>query len=103
MFAGTQNRHRSDGYKAWIKAAGWELVAQRPRKVKGRYELTIVLPAKMIGDIGNREKAVSDLLVTHEVVEDDKLAWRITIMRAEEIEAVCLVAVSEFEEPANDR
>ena len=75
-------RGKADPYKAWIVAAGWQLKLQRPIPVLGRYTLLIRLPQSLQGDIDNRIKAVSDLLVKHEIVEDDRYAWRVTVERA---------------------
>jgi crossover junction endodeoxyribonuclease RusA len=53
----------------------WEIRSQTRAKVSGAYKLTIlaVKPDKRRRDLGNLEKAVSDILVTTEVVEDDNL------------------------------
>lgn len=76
-----RGRIRSDRYRAWCTAAGWELQAQRHEMVPGPYELELTFEKKDARrrDIGNLEKGVSDLLVEHRVVEDDCLAQRITL------------------------
>lgn len=53
----------------------WEIRSQTKDKVLGRYKLTIlaVKPDKRRRDLGNLEKAVSDILVTMGIVEDDNL------------------------------
>jgi crossover junction endodeoxyribonuclease RusA len=54
----------------------WELKIQaRSERVVGAYKLTIlaVKPDKRKRDLGNLEKAVSDILVTMSIVEDDHL------------------------------
>jgi crossover junction endodeoxyribonuclease RusA len=54
----------------------WELKAQaKSQKVCGSYKLTLlaVKPDKRKRDIGNLEKAVSDILVTMGIIEDDNL------------------------------
>lgn len=65
-------------YVAWQNEAGWMLRAQRPGRVTGAYELTVTVPRVGI-DLDNAIKATSDLLVTHSIVEDDKLARRIAM------------------------
>ena len=63
---------RSKVSDSWIKAAGWELLAQRP----GQVEVSIALgrPDSRKRDLDNAAgKAVLDLLVAHQVIEDDSL------------------------------
>lgn len=75
MFPGRTRRRKSQAYKAWINAAGWEIQAQRPKRLgPGRYEVRILVPDKMRGDADNRIKAVLDLLVTHSLTPDDRYA-----------------------------
>ena len=53
----------------------WEIRSQTKLKISGSYKLTIlaVRPDKRKRDLGNLEKAVSDILVSMSVVEDDCL------------------------------
>lgn len=53
----------------------WELRSQTKSSISGAYKLTIlaVKPDKRRRDLGNLEKAVSDILVTMKIVEDDSL------------------------------
>lgn len=53
----------------------WEIRSQTRDRVSGKYKLTIlaVKPDKRRRDLGNLEKAVSDILVTARIVEDDNL------------------------------
>lgn len=75
LFIGSGKRRiRSPGYRAWAEAAGWELQRQRPSKTVGPVSLfyEIQEPAtKRRTDLGNYEKAATDLLVTHELIEAD--------------------------------
>lgn len=69
-----RGRVRSRIYKKWATEAGWELQLQRPKKIKGNYSLTILLSKLRRGsDVANREKALSDLLQTHGIIENDSL------------------------------
>jgi len=77
-----KGRIKSKGYKSWIKSAGWELVLQHPRSVAGAYRLHIIVPHNAQPDIDNLIKPISDLLQTHGVIENDRLAKRVTIERA---------------------
>jgi crossover junction endodeoxyribonuclease RusA len=54
----------------------WQISLQaKGRKMEGPYKLTIhaVKPDKRKRDIGNLEKAISDILVSQNIVEDDSL------------------------------
>lgn len=66
-------RVRSPGYRKWAADAGWRLQAQRPPKIKGPVNITVLLcpPNKRRADADNRLKAPLDLLVTHGVIEGD--------------------------------
>lgn len=69
---------KSKEYAAWLKAAMWEVAAQRPGKIEGPYTLAIAVQrnwrSKRAVDIDNKIKPTSDLLVKAGVVEDDSLA-----------------------------
>jgi Holliday junction resolvase RusA-like endonuclease len=65
-----RGRITSNDYRIWKDRSGWELLECRPAKIKGpvalRYEFK-----QGRADLGNLEKAVTDLLVTHGVIEGD--------------------------------
>lgn len=73
----------SAGYRAWKKAALWEIASQRPAKVLGPYRMTLIAvrPDKRIRDLSNLLKATEDALVAAGVIRDDSdaasilLAW----------------------------
>jgi Holliday junction resolvase RusA-like endonuclease len=75
LFAGTgARRYRSSEYNAWIKEAGWRLASQRPPQVKGKVSLLIEVAEPHTlreMDLMNREKATTDLLVKHKIIEGD--------------------------------
>src|SRR6185503_19746699 len=70
---GRGGRFTSKEYAAWQKEAGWTLQAQRPPKFRGPVVVAIELcpPHARRFDLDNRNKAVLDLLVTHQVLPDD--------------------------------
>ncbi|WP_375458868.1 RusA family crossover junction endodeoxyribonuclease [uncultured Enterovirga sp.] len=73
-------RMKSQAYLTWINAAGWLIQAQRPGRISGRYEITISAgPTRK--DLANLEKALGDLMQTHGIIENDRLADRVTIER----------------------
>jgi Holliday junction resolvase RusA-like endonuclease len=75
LFVGTGRRRvKSAGYCAWETRAGWELLRQRPPRIKGPVAVIIeVSTAESTDtwDLCNREKATMDLLVTHGVIQGD--------------------------------
>lgn len=73
-------RFKTKEYTDWLDEAGWRLQEQRPGRIAGRYVIEIEIPRAADNrrrDLGNREKAVSDLLVKQRVIQDDSLAERI--------------------------
>lgn len=79
---GRKGRTLTQSYRDWIKDAGVMLQAQHVGRIMGTYEISISIPrseGKRHLDLGNCEKAISDLLVKHGVIEDDSLAEMITI------------------------
>jgi len=79
LFANSsRGRFKTPAYKAWIVSAGWELREQHPAAVPGPYALEMRFGRKnKRRDLDNNIKAVSDLLVSHRVVEDDSLCRKI--------------------------
>ena len=74
LFAGQKRRYRSKPYETWIVSAGWELKRQRPVPVPGKVHLAMEVAepkTQRLTDLDNRWKAVSDLLVTHGIIEGD--------------------------------
>jgi Holliday junction resolvase RusA-like endonuclease len=93
LFANAKGtRYRTPEYNAWIKEAGTLLAIQRPLKTLGKVSLTIEVaePAtKRATDLANREKATTDLLVKHQVIEgDDQRYVRELNMRWADIQGV---------------
>lgn len=84
---------RSDRYRTWWQAAGNALNVQRPGRVEGDYALTMTVNrGKTKADIGNLEKACSDLLQHYGVIENDRRAVRITLEWSPSVEE-CQVMV----------
>jgi crossover junction endodeoxyribonuclease RusA len=77
-----RGRVKSAGYRAWLTEAGWLIKMQKPEPVRGSYRLTIIAtrPDRRARDLGNLEKAVSDLLKAAGVIEDDSLARSIFLV-----------------------
>jgi len=76
-----RGRAKSPKYSAWIKSAGWEVISQRPAKLSGLYSVKYSLcrPDNRRRDAENYIKALSDLLVRLQIVEDDSRAVSTTV------------------------
>jgi Holliday junction resolvase RusA-like endonuclease len=87
-----RGRAKTPEYQDWILQAGYRLNAQHAPPVRGKVALLIEVAepsTKVRQDIANREKAVTDLLVTHGIIEgDDQRFVREIIMRWAPIEGV---------------
>lgn len=79
-----RGRAKTDRYRTWLQGAGAALNEQKPGRVAGPYNLTILIPRKQSrADVSNLEKATSDLLQTHGVIDNDRLAETIFIQRVD--------------------
>ena len=75
-------RFMSPKYKAWRDQAGWALAAQHPAPTRGPVAVTYDIRRiadRRRRDLGNMEKALSDLLVHAGVIEDDCLIEELTL------------------------
>lgn len=93
-------RFKTQRYCDWINEAGIEILRQRPKKRAGPVLLTYEYQepsGKRKFDLGNREKAVTDLLVSHGIIlaDDNTIVREIKLKWAPEVEGV-RVTVSEF-------
>lgn len=88
---GKVRRITTRDYKAWRELAGDCLMAQYTRygapAIHKPIELRIRLNLDHKGDIANREKAITDLLVEHLDMPDDRWIDRIVIERDRTVEA----------------
>lgn len=66
-------RFVSKGYAQWKDHAGAHLMMQKPVKHEGQVGFSMWLkhPRNIKWDLDNRIKPVLDLLVTHQIIEDD--------------------------------
>jgi len=75
LFAsGKTRRFKSQKYCDWLLEAGFRLAQQKPTKIKGQVHLHYVLQEKddkIRRDLANFEKATTDLLVSHGIIEAD--------------------------------
>ena len=79
-----KGRVKSANYRKWINAAGWALLEQKPKPVAGDYDMWLYVewPDKRKRDLDNCIKALSDLLVSHQLVEDDSRCQALHIYRS---------------------
>lgn len=75
MYAdGKTRRHKSQAYADWVLEAGYALNRQHPAPVKGQVHMRYELQDgrdKRKRDCCNYEKGVTDLLVSHGIIEAD--------------------------------
>lgn len=95
-------RIRTRRYEDWITEAGIALLLQRPPKIHGPFRLTLtaVRPDRRKRDLDGLAKAPLDLLVKHQVIDDDSLCASILLMWSES-EPVKGGALSLIVEPAD--
>lgn len=77
---GNGRMYRSPKYEAWRRQAIKDIDDQSGgMAIVGKYKITLlaVKPDKRRRDLGNLEKAVSDILVTCKLVEDDHMCQSI--------------------------
>jgi len=92
-------RVKSRAYRAWIDAAGCEIMAQGRQRVHGPVTLAIALrrPDKRKRDLSNAIKAVEDLIVSMGVIDDDSLVQRLSVQWVSD-GAPCTVLIMEHSE-----
>lgn len=90
-----KGRGKTDRYRQWLRTAGNLINAQRPGRIGGAYTLTIIIGSGAALDLGNAEKAVSDILQEYGIVDNDKKANDIHLSRSEHVGArECRVTVT---------
>ncbi len=78
-------RYKTQAYKAWLTAAGWEVKLQRPPTLhpplRTCLRVLVEAPFGPNRDLDNGLKAILDLLTTMGVYVDDKLIDDLRIVR----------------------
>ena len=84
----TKRRFKSNAYTEWLHTAGWRLTQQNPERHTGRVKVLYEYGRyndNRRRDVCNFEKAISDLLVAHGVIEDDHLIDHVTLCWSDEV------------------
>jgi Holliday junction resolvase RusA-like endonuclease len=81
FFNATKGRVKTDAYKAWRRDAGNLILVQGRKHMRGPVSLSIAIvrPDKRKRDLSNTIKAIEDLLVEMQIIDDDSLVQRISI------------------------
>ncbi len=67
----TRGRAPTAEYLAWQKQAGWELVIQKPERIRGPVSIVYTFEDNRKLDPDNGIKCLNDLLVKHQLIDDD--------------------------------
>lgn len=99
FFNAHKGRVKTNHYKVWLKAAGEEILAQGRRRVHGPASIAILVgrPDKRKRDISNLIKAIEDLLVSMQVIDDDSNVERVSAQWAGD-PGSCIVLIQPYEE-----
>ena len=93
--------YSSKKYKAWIKAAGWEIVAQNKHRerISGSYTIKIEVATTSRYDVDSGAKAVLDLLKNY-ITDDDKHCRSTMTVKVDDVPAgSCRVTVAPWVTP----
>ena len=71
FFNAARGRSRSERYRAWRSAAGWQARLQNPRRVRGPVAISITVEEGSRADLDNLAKAPIDLLCELNLIEGD--------------------------------
>ena len=71
----TAGRFKTSHYKEWITETGWQLKKQKVEKVTGPVAVSYFVhkPDRRPRDLSNLLKALDDVLVTFNLIEDDSM------------------------------
>ena len=92
---GGKSTHISAEYAQWKQDARASLRRMDLAPVFGPYRLLIEVSDRDKGDLDNRIKAVSDVLVSLQLTSDDRNAWEVAVRRNKQVHPrLCRVTVS---------
>jgi Holliday junction resolvase RusA-like endonuclease len=92
-----KGRVRTSLYNDWRTNAGWILRMQKQQPINGPVSVSYALCDEGKGDLGNLEKAVTDLLVSHRMIDGDSrdVVRRITLEWSSQITG-CRVTIKPY-------
>lgn len=92
-----KSRVRTARYKAWAKEAGQFILLQGRKRLHGHVGLAVdlVKPDRRKRDLSNTIKAIEDLLVDMQVIEDDSLIQVLSVQWVES-GSPCVVTVTDL-------
>lgn len=95
-----KGRVKSERYKTWLNAAGWDVLMAKPKLIQSPVRVTILInrPNKR-SDVDNRVKALLDLLVAQRVLLDDSQVHSLTVEWSGAVNG-CRVFVEQFRKEA---
>ncbi len=84
----------------WKKLAGWELIAQRVKRIEGPIDIELTLKRPCAhSDVDNRIKFILDALVSSSVIDDDRNVQSIKASWAKGKDApACVVVITSINE-----
>ena len=90
-----KGRAKSERYRTWANAVGWDIKAQKQTPISGWYSLTVILSENdnRRRDPDNFVKCVSDALTEHGLIEDDSLCVSLNVQRQKSDKKYCDVIV----------
>lgn len=75
-----RGRVRSERYRTWLSAAGWDVLRAKAKRNDGPVRVTILVrKGNRRADVDNRAKACLDLLVKQGVLIDDSQVQSLTV------------------------
>lgn len=97
-----RGRVRTPEYLKWITEAGWRIQIARQTPIRGPVAITYAISDLGRTDLGNLEKAATDLLVAHRLIEDDnrRIVRKITLEWSKDVTDGMRVTVQPFQEGA---
>jgi crossover junction endodeoxyribonuclease RusA len=73
FFNSKRGRVKTPKYTAWLAEAGWKLNFQRAKPMQGQALVYIsICRPNMRSDLDNRTKALLDLIVSQQIIRDDR-------------------------------
>lgn len=71
-----RGRVRTERYKVWLQAVGWDMKRYHNVRFHEPVEIAITIgKLRSNSDLSNRVKAIEDLLVSHGVIKDDSVTY----------------------------